>query len=89
MKSVTTPRFWKAFDRLPNRIQTKARNSYLMWRENPMHPSLHYKQIHSSEPIYSVRIGLAYRAVGRLEQETMIWFWIGSHEEYNTMINNL
>ena len=89
MKSVTTPQFWKAFDKLPIRIQSRARNSYLMWRENPQHPSLHYKQIHSSEPIYSVRIGLAYRALGRLEHETMIWFWIGSHEEFNSMINNL
>ena len=89
MKSVTTPQFWKAFEKLPINIQTRARNSYLMWREDPYYPSLHYKQIHSSEPIYSVRIGLAYRAIGRLEDNTMIWFWIGSHEEFNSMINNL
>jgi mRNA-degrading endonuclease RelE of RelBE toxin-antitoxin system len=89
MKSVTTPRFKKAFDKLPINIQTRAKNSYLIWKENPQHPSLHYKQIHNSEPIYSVRIGLAYRALGRIENETMIWFWIGSHEEFNSMINNL
>ena len=89
MKSVTTPRFWKAFDKLPIGIQTRARNCYLIWRDNPQHPGLHFKQIHNSEPIYSVRIGLSYRALGRLEDVTMIWFWIGSHEEFNSMINNL
>jgi len=78
MKSVTTPRFKKAFEKLPINIQSRARASYLIWKENPHHPGLHYKQIHNSAPIYSVRIGLAYRALGRLENETMIWFWVGS-----------
>jgi hypothetical protein len=57
-----------------------------MWKENSHHPSLHYKQIHQKEPIFSVRIGLSYRALGIKEDEVMIWFWIGSHEEYNNLI---
>jgi hypothetical protein len=60
-----------------------------VWKENPRHASLNYKQVHSRDPIYSVRIGLAYRAIGVLEDDTMIWFWIGSHEAYNSMLSKL
>ena len=87
MKSVTTTQFRKSLDKLPKSIQARARKSYLLWLDNPNYPSLHFKQIHSAEPIYSVRIGLAYRALGILKDDTMIWFWIGSHEEFNSIVN--
>lgn len=89
MNSVTTPQFWKAFQKLQTDTQTKARDVYKLWKENPNHPSLHFKRIHSTNLIYSVRIGLGYRAIGLLEDETMIWFWIGSHQDYNKKINQL
>ena len=89
MKSVTTNKFRKCLEKLPTRIQAKARSAYHLWLENPNHPSLQYKQIHSMSPIYAVRISLGYRALEILEDDTMVWFWIGSHEEYNSMIKNL
>ena len=89
MKSVTSSRFRKCLENLPSRIQTKARIAYHLWLENPYHPSLQYKQIHSISPIYAVRVSLGYRALGILEDDTMVWFWIGSHEDYNSMIKNL
>jgi len=89
MKSVTTSKFRKALHKLPKVTQDRARSTYLLWLDNPHHPGLHFKQIHAKEPIYSIRVGLGYRATGILQVDTMIWFWIGSHEEYNTMIRNL
>ncbi len=89
MKSVTTSRFRKAFEKLPKRTQIKARDNYRLWQENPNHPSLNFKQIHSSQPIHSVRVGIGYRALGVKQDQTMVWFWIGSHEEYNTIIDSL
>jgi mRNA-degrading endonuclease RelE of RelBE toxin-antitoxin system len=89
MKSVTTERFRKAMSKLPEDVQQRARQTYKLWKENNLHPGLHFKQIHSKEPIYSVRIGLSYRAVGAIQNNVMIWFWIGSHEEYNNLISNL
>ena len=89
MKSVTSTKFRKCLEKLPSRIQTKARSAYHLWLENPYHPGLQYKQIHSIHPIYAVRVSLSYRALGILEEDTMVWFWIGSHEEYNSMIKNL
>jgi len=56
-RSVTTDRFRKAFAKLPSHVQEKARNTYRLWRENPQHPSLQFKQVHASEPIYSVGSG--------------------------------
>ena len=89
MKSVTTFRFRQALERLLKKIQLKARTTYHLWQENPQHPGINFKQIHSTELIYSVRIGIGYRALGVLNENTMVWFWIGSHEEYNTLIKSL
>ncbi len=87
--SVTTDRFRKAFDRLPLTIKYKAKRSYSLWQTDPYHPSLNFKQVYSGKQIYSVRIGLSYRALGLKEEDTLIWFWIGSHEDYNNLINQL
>ena len=86
MKSVTTDRFRKALARLPKNIQQRAKQSYQLWKLDNNHPGLHFKQIHDVRPIYSIRVGLSYRALGVLEKDTLIWFWIGSHEEYNNLI---
>ncbi len=88
MKSVTTERFRKAFENLPKEIQERARKGYNLWKQDSYHPSLHFKQV-TIKPIYSVRIGLSYRALGIKQEETMIWFWIGSHEDYNKLIIQL
>ena len=89
MRSQTTNRFRKAFEQLPADIQKRARTIYKIWKENQNHPSLHFKQVHQNEPIFSVRIGLSYRALGIKQNNDMIWFWIGSHEEYNNIIEQL
>lgn len=89
MKSFATEKFWKAFEKLPPHIQRKARVSYQLWKENPYHPSLQFKQIHPIEAIYSVRVGIGWRAVGAKDGDDMVWYWIGSHEEYNNLIARL
>jgi mRNA-degrading endonuclease RelE of RelBE toxin-antitoxin system len=89
MESRTTTRFWKSFNSLSTEIQEKAKRAYRIWIENPNHPSLHFKQIHDTEPIYSIRIGLYHKALGVKEATVVIWFWIGTHEEYNNLISQL
>ena len=49
----------------------------------------HFKQVHSQQHIYSVKVGLSYRALGIIQNDTIIWFWIGSHEDYNNLIAQL
>lgn len=82
MKSRATARFWKAYDRLPSEIQESAEAAYLIWRDNPYHPSLQFKRIHSHAPIVSARVGKGYRALGLLREDTVVWYWIGGHDEY-------
>ena len=67
MNSHITARFRKAFAELPADVRKQARQAYRLFIENPHHPSLRLKSIHSTRPIYSVRIGLDYRAVPPLD----------------------
>lgn len=89
MNSRTTERFRKVFEKLSPQIQEQAREAYRLFEQNPQHPSLRFKKIHKSQDIYSVRISRDYRALGVLEGDTIIWFWIGSHADYDQLINNL
>lgn len=89
MKSQVTKGFRKCFRELPEPIKQSAKKAYILWKQNPRHPSLKFKLIHRSQPIYSVRIGLSWRAVAVKQGETMIWFWIGSHADYNKLISQL
>ncbi len=86
MISHTTERFRKAFRKLPKSVQRQAKEAYKLFSKNPYHPSLRFKQIHSQKPIYSVRVGLGYRAVGVRDGEEIVWFWIGSHADYDKLI---
>lgn len=89
MRSRATPRFWAAYRELPPEIQNLARKAYGLFRDNPRHPSLQFKRVHDRDPTYSVRVSLGYRALGLLEDHEITWFWIGSHAEYDRLLNRL
>ena len=87
MISHATPEFWACYAELPDAIKVRARAAYAMWRENPRHPSLHFKSLPANgEEVFSVRIGLHWRALGIRDGDEMIWFWIGSHADYDRLI---
>ncbi len=71
MISRTTKEFWNLFDVLPKGIQNQAVKAYGAWNSNPNHPGLNFKSIHSTEPLYSVRISRGYRALG-LKKATLL-----------------
>ncbi len=89
LKSVTTLRFRKCLTEIPAEIREQARKAYRIWVQDNNYPSLQFKQIHNERPIYSVRIGIGYRAIGIIEQDTIIWFWIGSHADYDNLLKKL
>lgn len=86
IESRITSSFRTTFAALPDEIQARARRAYSLFRDHPEHPSLRFKKVDQSDNIYSVRIGLGYRALGVLEGSTVIWFWIGSHADYDRLI---
>jgi hypothetical protein len=88
VNSKTSERFRSTFERLPPRVQSRARAAYRLFRRDPSHPSLQFKKIHPTRPIYSVRVGLAYRALGVREGDEIIWFWIGSHGDYDDLLKH-
>jgi hypothetical protein len=45
--------------------------------------------VHTKEPVYSARVGRSYRVVGLIEDGVIVWFWIGPHEQYETLLANL
>lgn len=87
MKSRVTEDFLALLADLPTEVRARARKNYRLWQQNPSHPSLHFKRVHSADPIYSIRVGLRWRALGLLEWDTIHWFWIGSHADYDGMID--
>jgi len=89
VNSRTSDRFRSAFGRLPVRVQARARAAYRLFQRDPSHPSLRFKQVHSTRPIHSVRIGFVYRALGVLDGSDIIWFWIGSHADYDQLLRAL
>jgi hypothetical protein len=89
MNSRTTKRFRELFAALPRQIQEQARQAYRTFQENPQHPGLRFKQVHPDPPIYSARVGISYRAVGVKEGDTIVWYWIGSHADYDQLLSML
>ncbi len=84
MKHFTVPSFWECYDKLPAEVKEQADKNYKLLKENPNHPSLHFKKI---EKYYSVRVSLRYRALAVEAEDGIIWFWIGTHAEYDRLTN--
>ena len=89
MTSETTEAFRTCLRELPDDVRTLARRTYARWQADPRHPALQFKRIHPRDPIYSVRIGLHWRSVCIIDNNTAVWFWIGSHAEYDALIRKM
>ena len=87
MRSFITDDFFKLYKTLPEQVKKLAKKSYAMWKEDPNHLSLQFKEIHKTEGLWSVRIGLHWRVLGLKEDDSIYWFWIGSHSEYDKLID--
>lgn len=76
--------FWSLFNQLPTDIQKLARKNYKLLKVNPQHPSLQFKPINK---YWSVRVSINYRALAvSPESGVYVWFWIGTHAEYDRLI---
>ncbi len=91
MRSSANNRFWKCYNTLPSEIRKQAKEAYMLFKKNPYHPGLRFKQIHSNRPIYSVRINIDYRAIGIIStnENEITRFWIGSHSNYDNVVKQL
>jgi hypothetical protein len=85
VNSELTEDFRACFGALPERVRKQARKSYRLWKANPGHPGVEFKRVEIRSPVYSVRVGIGWRALGLLVGDTVTWFWIGTHGEYDRM----
>lgn len=79
----TTARFRSSLARLPEPVQRLACQNFELLKENPAHPSLHFKKIGN---LWSARVGINYRAAAVEDGADFVWVWIGPHDEYQRMI---
>ena len=85
MRHVASPAFWAAYDRLPVAVRALADRNYALLKADPKHPSLHFKRIGR---YWSVRVGLRYRALAVESGDALVWFWIGSHADYDALVGS-
>jgi len=78
-----SPSFWSAYELLPLSVRRVADKNYEILKDNSRHPSLHFKKINR---FWSVRVGVHYRALSVEVDDDLLWFWIGSHAEYDKLI---
>jgi hypothetical protein len=79
----TTPKFWQAYEQLPEDVQRLADENFALLKADPRHPSLHFKKVGR---LWSARVGLHCRALAIEDGPDMVWFWIGQHGEYEHII---
>ena len=83
MKHKASSSFWKAYDGLPADIRALADKNFQLLKSDPSHPSLQFKKIGK---VWSIRVGLNYRALATPIENGYLWIWIGSHSEYDKLI---
>lgn len=85
MKHRASPRFWRTYQELPAEFQRLADKCYELLRLDSRHPSLNLKLVGR---FWSVRVGLHYRAMAVEDGQDLVWFWIGTHAEYDQLIGH-
>jgi len=83
---LVLPIFWLHYRQLPQEVQELADKSYRLLKTNPLHPSLHFKKVGRRKHLWSVRVGEHYRGLGMDKPEGIVWFWVGTHAEYDRLI---
>jgi hypothetical protein len=87
VKSKAHGQFWTGYRALPVEIQKQAREKFRLWLKEPFNPTLHFKELISD--VWSVRINQNHRALGRRRGNLIVWFWIGTHPEYDQLLKRL
>lgn len=77
------PDFWVCYRALPLPVQSQADRAFALLKTDPRHASLHFKKVGK---FWSARVGIHYRAVGMDSSDGVLWFWIGSHADYDKLV---
>ena len=86
MTSRRTKAFVRFLTELPPDVVKQAKEAYRLWIRDPSHPGLRFKKIQNLDNVWSVRVSRNYRALGVRDGEKIVWFWIGSHADYDQLL---
>jgi hypothetical protein len=90
MKSRTSKQFRDLFDALPKAAQRQDIQAYRLFQVDPNHPSLRFSRVHPTLPVYSARrVGIHYRVLGTRRGDKIVRSWIGTHGEYDKLLDQL
>lgn len=87
MNRRATAKFWKRYHALPNNIQELANKNFELLKSNPLHPSLHFKEISGQDDLWAARVGDHFRALALREESELYLVLDSSHAEYNRIIS--
>ena len=83
MKHRAVDSYWREYDSLPEHIRELADKAFELMKQDPKHPSLHFKNVGRC---WSARVGRHHRALAIQDAEDFVWFWIGDHDEYDRLL---
>jgi hypothetical protein len=86
MAHFTNARFWQCYRGLPQSVRKLANKNFKLLKQDPYHPSLHFKKVAGRGDVWSVRVGIGHRAVATEENGDFQWFWIGTHATYDKLL---
>jgi hypothetical protein len=84
VKHHASAAFWSSYNALPQETRPLADKTFALLKENPRHPSLRFKKIGE---YWSARVGIHYRALAVEATDGVVWFWIGSHADYDKILS--
>jgi hypothetical protein len=79
------------FRALPAEIRTAATAAFGMFLQNPQHPALRSHQLKPTKKgqhwpgSISVSVTIGYRAIYVVRNGVNLWYWIGSHADYDRL----
>ena len=90
--NVRTVRFKQQLELLPPHIQQAAEHAYELFLNDPHHPLLANHELHDTRKgrhrtgSRAISVTHRYRAIYVADGLTNVWYWIGSHEDYNNFV---
>ncbi|MBY0279410.1 hypothetical protein K2Z84_29085 [Candidatus Binatia bacterium] len=83
MTHHATPAFWGLYRKLPAAVRELADQAFSHLKRDPRHPSLRVKKVGR---FWSARLGAHHRALAVEAPDGLVWFWIGTHAEYDQLL---
>lgn len=84
MTQAAVEAFWDCYRNLPTAIQKLTDSNFSTMKQYPNHPLLRLLKV---DDVVSMRVGSRHRALAVQQNDTLIWFWIGTYKQYTSLVD--